>query len=470
MAVFTPYFRRWEREPTRDLAPTPRGPAAAGGAGSGRVPAPADLATGATSPDDRGRRRDGGAAPADCLAARPALGGYDEDHDALAQTTTPAGCRPTCTSAACRRSRWCAGRGRAASAAQAFVRQVAWRDFHAQVLAARPDVTAARLPAPRRPLAPQRRGARGLAGGPHRLPDRRRRHAPAAARGVDAQPGPADRGALPHQDALHRLARGRRSTSSTCCVDGDVANNTMNWQWVAGTGTDSRFNRTYNVVLQARRHDPRGAYVRRYVEELGGVDDADRARAVAAARTTSATSSATPRRSSTRTRPATGCGPARPRALGRRGQGAWVRLVVRRAARRRRRCCGPCRRTRCRGTARPPTSRRARAARAGGTAPAARTSSAARRRRRHPFHAELEPGQPGQPHLGAQPQQLARVALLDPPEVDGLADVDPVRVPPTAPQPDPADEPVEQAADPPGQREGGHLTFDLSIWSGTAEV
>ena len=37
-----------------------------------------------------------------------------------------------------------------------------------------------------------------------------------------------------------------------------------------GTGTDSRFNRTYNITLQARRHDPRGAYVRRYVEELCG--------------------------------------------------------------------------------------------------------------------------------------------------------------------------------------------------------
>jgi len=54
-------------------------------------------------------------------------------------------------------------------------------------------------------------------------------------------------------------------------VDGDTANNTMNWQWVAGTGTDSRFNRTYDVTAQARRHDPRGEYVRRYVPELAGV-------------------------------------------------------------------------------------------------------------------------------------------------------------------------------------------------------
>ena len=41
-----------------------------------------------------------------------------------------------------------------------------------------------------------------------------------------------------------------------------------------GHRTDSRVNRTYNVVLQARRHDPRGAYVRRYVQELAGLDDA----------------------------------------------------------------------------------------------------------------------------------------------------------------------------------------------------
>ena len=48
----------------------------------------------------------------------------------------------------------------------------------------------------------------------------------------------------------------------------------MNWQWVAGTGTDSRFNRTYDVTAQANRHDPRGEYVRRYVPELAGIPGA----------------------------------------------------------------------------------------------------------------------------------------------------------------------------------------------------
>ncbi|NUP44786.1 MAG: deoxyribodipyrimidine photo-lyase, partial [Streptomyces sp.] len=55
-------------------------------------------------------------------------------------------------------------------------------------------------------------------------------------------------------------------------VDGDVANNQLNWQWVAGTGTDTRPNRVLNPVLQARRHDPDGAYVRRWVPELAAVD------------------------------------------------------------------------------------------------------------------------------------------------------------------------------------------------------
>ena len=51
-------------------------------------------------------------------------------------------------------------------------------------------------------------------------------------------------------------------------VDGDVANNVGNWQWVAGTGVDTRPNRGFNVITQAKRRDPNGDYVRRYVPEL----------------------------------------------------------------------------------------------------------------------------------------------------------------------------------------------------------
>ncbi len=55
-------------------------------------------------------------------------------------------------------------------------------------------------------------------------------------------------------------------------VDGDVANNQLNWQWVAGTGTDTRPNRVLNPVTQAKRYDPDGEYVRRWVPELARLD------------------------------------------------------------------------------------------------------------------------------------------------------------------------------------------------------
>lgn len=54
-------------------------------------------------------------------------------------------------------------------------------------------------------------------------------------------------------------------------VDGDVANNQLNWQWMAGTGTDSRPGRVLNPVTQAKRYDPDGEYVRRWVPELAGL-------------------------------------------------------------------------------------------------------------------------------------------------------------------------------------------------------
>lgn len=54
-------------------------------------------------------------------------------------------------------------------------------------------------------------------------------------------------------------------------VDADLANNTLGWQWTAGCGADAApFFRIFNPSLQAERYDPDGAYVRRWVPELGG--------------------------------------------------------------------------------------------------------------------------------------------------------------------------------------------------------
>jgi deoxyribodipyrimidine photo-lyase len=55
-------------------------------------------------------------------------------------------------------------------------------------------------------------------------------------------------------------------------VDADLANNTLGWQWVAGTGVDAApYIRVFNPVLQARRFDPDGAYIARWLPELAGL-------------------------------------------------------------------------------------------------------------------------------------------------------------------------------------------------------
>ena len=57
-------------------------------------------------------------------------------------------------------------------------------------------------------------------------------------------------------------------------ADGDVPQNAGNWQWVAGTGPDAApFFRIFNPVTQSRAHDPEGRYLRRWVPELAGLDD-----------------------------------------------------------------------------------------------------------------------------------------------------------------------------------------------------
>ena len=56
-------------------------------------------------------------------------------------------------------------------------------------------------------------------------------------------------------------------------VDADLATNTLGWQWVAGCGADAApYFRIFNPETQGRRFDPDGAYVRRWVPELAGLE------------------------------------------------------------------------------------------------------------------------------------------------------------------------------------------------------
>ncbi len=50
-------------------------------------------------------------------------------------------------------------------------------------------------------------------------------------------------------------------------IDYDVASNYGNWMYIAGVGNDPR-DRYFNVILQAKRYDPKGEYVRLWLPEL----------------------------------------------------------------------------------------------------------------------------------------------------------------------------------------------------------
>lgn len=161
-----------------------------------------------------------------------------------------------------------------AQAAATYRAEIAWREFHADVLLHRPDALSA-------PLKPE------------------------FARMEHDEPGPEFdawcRGAtgFPLVDAGMRqlVATGwmhnrvRMVTASFLVkdlhvhwthgarffldhlLDGDQAQNQLNWQWVAGSGADaSPWFRVFNPETQARKFDPDGAYAARWIPELDGPD------------------------------------------------------------------------------------------------------------------------------------------------------------------------------------------------------
>jgi deoxyribodipyrimidine photo-lyase len=61
-----------------------------------------------------------------------------------------------------------------------------------------------------------------------------------------------------------------------CLAEADLAANAASWQWVAGCGADAApYFRVFNPVLQGKKFDADGAYVRKYVPELADLPDED---------------------------------------------------------------------------------------------------------------------------------------------------------------------------------------------------
>lgn len=55
-------------------------------------------------------------------------------------------------------------------------------------------------------------------------------------------------------------------------IDGDLAANNGGWQWAASTGCDAQpYFRIFNPILQSKRFDPDGDFIRKYLPELAKV-------------------------------------------------------------------------------------------------------------------------------------------------------------------------------------------------------
>ncbi|MGC4833326.1 cryptochrome/photolyase family protein [Micromonospora vinacea] len=259
--VFSPYHRAWAANRWREELAAPHRIALPDRVSVGRLPA---LPAG-DSPDAAIGGE--GVAQARLTDWLPDLTRYGDQHDDMAGDDTSRlspylrfGCASPLAVA-----------NRAGDRSGPFVRQLCWRDFYYQVTAAFPEIS----------TTAYRRGAT----------EQWRYDDDALAAWTEGRTGmpivDAGMRQLRTQGWMHNRARlitaayltkhlGQDWRSGVAVffrwlLDGDVANNSGNWQWVAGTGNDTKPYRGFNPVRQAERYDPDGDYVRRWVPELAGV-------------------------------------------------------------------------------------------------------------------------------------------------------------------------------------------------------
>jgi deoxyribodipyrimidine photo-lyase len=267
-SVFTPFHRTWRELPRREVHGAVRGLSVPATLTAGRLPrAPEPEAADPFPPGERAGRERAAAFLHDGLER------YEERHDRLAGGTSRLSpyLHFGCLSARELEQR---ALDRGGAGAEAFVRQLAWRDFYAHVLLHHPanatraykrQFDALEWEHDDEALSAWREGRTGF---------------PVVDAGMRQ---------LAHQGWMHN--RARLIVASFLTKDlhldwrageahfmrhllcGDEAQNNGNWQWISSVGVDPApyFRRMYNPAAQQQRHDPDGEYVRRWVPELRDV-------------------------------------------------------------------------------------------------------------------------------------------------------------------------------------------------------
>jgi deoxyribodipyrimidine photo-lyase len=255
--VFTPYYKRWLKTPWAKLASLPRSLSMPAGLSSDVIPdqsPPGEWVGGET------------AALARLKAWTPrGLARYAETHDDPGADETSR--LSPYLHFGCASPLEVASRLVARDGAAPFVRPLCWRDFYTQLLWWRPETSHVDVrpnSAPRWSQDPDDLAAwkEGRTGFP--LVD-------AGMRQLRAEGWMHNRVRMVTASFLTKDLRIDWRTGAAhfmeLLVDGDVANNQLNWQWVAGTGTDANPHRVLNPTVQAKRFDPNAVYIRRWVDE-----------------------------------------------------------------------------------------------------------------------------------------------------------------------------------------------------------
>ncbi|MDQ6606575.1 MAG: DNA photolyase family protein [Actinomycetota bacterium] len=273
--VFTPFYRSWLAQPRRELAPTPRTlPPLPSKLHQGKLPRLEELGL---------RQEVQDPAPGGERAAREAMSaflngaiadyedGRDELHGRHVSRLSPY-LHFGCISARELEYRLPAGQG-----AEAYRRQLCWRDFYGHVLRHFPENAHTEYQERYRGKIDWsddkelfQTWCEGRTGFPL----------------VDAGMRQLHREGWLHNRA--RLVVGSFLTKDLgidwrwgerwfmrLLIDGDQASNNGNWQWIASVGVDPQpvFRRIFNPARQQARFDAGGEYVRRYVPELRDVPD-----------------------------------------------------------------------------------------------------------------------------------------------------------------------------------------------------
>jgi deoxyribodipyrimidine photo-lyase len=271
-SIFSPFYRRWAELERRDVHAAPRSVPVPDGLEPGRLPALADFGLEPELPEPLPAGEIAARERADAFLASD-VATYHELHDTMAGGTSVLSPHLHFGSLSPReleqRAHDVGGPG-----PDAFVRQLAWRDFYAHVLlnfpgnarhAFKPAFDALEWSGDEIDLAAWTEGRTGypiVDAGMRQLRTIGWMHN--RARLIVASFLTKD---------LHIDWREGEKVFMRYLLCGDVAQNNGNWQWISSVGVDPQpfYRRLYNPMTQQRRHDPDGEYVRRWVPELRDV-------------------------------------------------------------------------------------------------------------------------------------------------------------------------------------------------------